>query len=169
MVMEELSVSDEPVYLHYMNANVEGQLPHPLVFASLYGRLVTDANITGQVVTVVSYGLPRRYFVWSTFHAGMRIKEYKGKTVIQGDGWHLCPPMEIPEQNVSYLVDGNLRDHLFVHVVDQATAEWLIEIVNRYKPPGNPARLRAFLKQMYRNVGNEEIENKIKKVWKSVK
>ena len=160
---------DEPVYLHYLNANVEGQLPHPLDFGPLYGRLVTDKDVTGQVVSVVSYGLPRRYFVWSTFHANLRVNEYKGKTVIQGNGWHLCPPIEIPEENVNYLVAGNLREHLFVKVADQATAEWLIEIANRYQPPGKPAKLRAFLRQMYHTVGNEEIENKIKKAWRGIK
>jgi len=162
-------VPDEPVYLHYMNANVEGQLPHPLVFGPLYGRLVTEEDVSGQVVSVISFGMPRRYFVWSTFHASMRIKEVGGKTVIQGDGWHLCPPMEIPENNVNYLVDGNLREHLFVKVADPATATWLINVVNHYKPPGKPAKLRAFLRKMYHTVGNEEIENKIKLAWKGIK
>jgi hypothetical protein len=162
-------VQEHEVFLHYMNANVEGRLPHQLVFGPLYGRLVTDEQVTGQVVSVVSYGSPRRYYVWSTFHASMRINEYKGKTVIQGDGWHLCPPKEIPEENVNYLVNGNLREHLFVKVAVQATAEWLIEVVNRYKPPGKPVKLRDFLRQMYHAVGNEEIENKIKKAWNGIK
>ncbi len=162
-------MSEEPVYLHYMNANVEGQLPHPLVFGPLYGRLVTEEEISGQVVSVISYGLPRRYFVWSTFHADLQIKEYGGKSVVQGDGWHLCPPQEIPEKHVNYLVEGKLRDHVFVKVTDPAMATWLMELADRYKPPGKPLSLRLFLKHMYDNVGNEEIENKIKKAWRTIK
>lgn len=162
-------MSEEPVYLHYINLNVEGRLPHQLVFGPLYGRLVTEEDVAGQVVTVVCYGFPRRYFVWSSIHANVRVNEYKGKTVIQGHGWHLCPPMEIPEENVSYLVDGNLREHLFVKVTDLATSEWLREVANHYKPPGRPNRLRVFLKQMYHTVGNEEIEHKIKKAWRKIK
>ncbi|MBL8822330.1 MAG: hypothetical protein JNJ77_07055 [Planctomycetia bacterium] len=160
---------DVPVHLHYMNVNVEGQLPHRLEFGPLYGRLVTEDDISGQVVTVISYGLPRRYFVWSTFTASTRVKEYRGKTVVQGDGWHLCPPYEVPEANISYLVGGNIRDHLFVKVKDEATAQWLLDIVDRYRPPGKSDRLRLFLKQMYHLVGNEEIEQKIRKAWRTIK
>jgi len=164
-----LFVPNEPVYLHYINANIEGKLPHQLDFGPLYGRLVTDVDVTGQVVTVVSYGIPRRYFVWSTFTAGMRVKEYGGKTVVQGNGWHLCPPQEIPEEHVDYLVEGKLRDHLFIKIHDPVMAEWILEVANRYKPPGKPMSLRLFLRQMYRDVGNEEIEGKIKKAWKTIK
>jgi hypothetical protein len=44
-----------------------------------------------------------------------------------------------------------------------------MEIADRYKPPGKPLSLRLFLKHMYDNVGNEEIENKIKKAWRTIK
>jgi hypothetical protein len=159
----------QQVFLHYLNANVEGRLPHPLKFGPLYGRIVTDRDAIGQVITVVSYGRPRRYFIWSTFNASLVVDEYRGKTVIQGDGWHLCPPREISEENVNYLTNGKLREHLFVKVVDLVTAQWLIRVVNHYKPPGNPAKLKAFLRQMYHTVGNEEIENKIKKAWRGIK
>ena len=162
-----MSTSD--VYLHYFNANVEGRLPHTLEFKNIYGRLVTDQEISGQVVTVVSFGSPRRYFVWSTFEASLRVQEYRGKTVVQGTGWHLCPPYEISEKYVAYLAEDNLRDHLFIPVIDQGIAEWLLAIVHRYKPPGNPNKLKIFLKQLWRDVGNEEIERKVAKLFKAIK
>lgn len=159
----------EQVFLHYINANVEGKLPHALEFGPIYGRLVTDSDVLGQVVTVVSYGLPRRYFIWSIFHASLRVDEYKGQTVIQGEGWHLCPPREVSEKNINYLVEDKVREHLFIQIVDEQVAKWLLHLANSRKPPGDPTQLMEFLDQMYRDVGNEEIENKIKKALKDIK
>ena len=157
------------VHVHYINVNVEGRLPHVLKFDTLHGRLVTNQPISGRVITIVSYGQPRRYFVWSTFEASVRVEEYRGQTVVQGPGWCLCPPYEIEEDYVDYLIGGQFREHLFVPVADEGIAKWLLEIADRYQPPGNPARLRAFLDQLYQNIGNEEIEVKIARLKKTIK
>ncbi|HQR07947.1 MAG TPA: hypothetical protein PLN21_14060 [Gemmatales bacterium] len=159
----------DTVHLHYINANVEGHLPHALDFGPIYGRIATDENLDGQVITVVSFGSPRRYFVWSTFEASLKVREYLGETVVQGNGWHLCPPYEIPEEYIMYIVGTNLRDQLLSDVIDEAVAEWLLAIVNKYKPPGHPRRLKLFLKDMWDNVGNEEIERAVAKVFRTIK
>jgi hypothetical protein len=158
-----------PIHLHYFNANIEGKLPHALVFGAIYGRLSTEENLKGQVITIVSFGSPRRYFVWSTFQACQQVKEYLGETVVQGGGWQLCPPYEIPEEYVMYLVGANLRDQLLSDVIDDAMAEWLLAIVNKYHPPGRPRRLKLFLKDMWDNVGNEEIEQEVARVFRTIK
>ena len=74
-------MQEQQVFLHYLNANVEGRLPHSLKFGPLYGRIVTDRDAIGHVITVVSYGRPRRYFIWSTFIASLVVNEYREKTV----------------------------------------------------------------------------------------
>jgi hypothetical protein len=156
------------VYLHYLNVNVEGQLPHALEFGSLYGRLVTERELNGRVVTVLSCGMPRRYYVWSTFAARMRVQEVGGKTVVQGEGWHLCPPREVPEKNIKMLVNGNLTDHQFIDIVDKRVAIWLLKIAHRFKPPGDPNKIRAFLKKLWGEIGNEKIEANIQRVLRNM-
>ncbi|HQR07946.1 MAG TPA: hypothetical protein PLN21_14055 [Gemmatales bacterium] len=157
------------VYLHYFNANVEGRLPHALEFGSLYGRLATNENIKGQVVTVVSYGSPRHYFVWSTFDASLSVQEYKGKHVIQGHGWHLCPPREVPVTNIDYLTDSRLLKHLFIEVAEERFAKWLLAIVVKYKPPGDPSKIKSFLTHLWKHAGNELIEQKANRLLKTIK
>ncbi|MFT3881827.1 MAG: hypothetical protein QM703_19490 [Gemmatales bacterium] len=160
---------DDTVHLHYINANIEGQLPHPLEFGAIYGRIATEEKLEGQVITVVSFGSPRRYFVWSTFAPSVQVREYLGETVVQGNGWHLCPPYEISEDYITYIVGANLRDQLLSDVIDDAVAEWLLAIVKKYKPPGHPRKLKLFLKDMWDNVGNEEIERLVAKAFRSIK
>lgn len=164
---QSLSMTKQ-LFLHYMNINTEERFPHTLEFGFIDGKIVTDHFRECQVITLVAVGMPRRYYVWSTFIANQEGLNKSGKRTLSGPGWHLCPPQEVSEKNVNFLTDKRLNDHLFIEIVDPRIAAWLLRKTTRFRPPGVPQQLLAFLKFIYRSIHDEKLEAKLEAAIKTI-
>lgn len=132
---------NEPLlYLQYHNCETQGTLPHAwtreATRVQIYTKVSAARQASGRVLLIAGIGLPRKYYLWSSFTIDRCHQKPDGYVHLEGPGWQLAPPQLLEGKAFQQFKTACANFIGFRSISALPYAQSLLKLAESHPPPG---------------------------------